>query len=57
MPINVLNEIVSWPATLPSWPSDGLRKLLLQGELSAEHAREILKMLEAAQGYMETIAC
>lgn len=49
--MSVIEQIVEWASTLPSWQADALRRLIAGGGLSAKDDDELLAMLEAAHGF------
>ncbi len=49
----VLDEILKWSSTLPSWQRDALRRLIAQGPLSEDDISELTELCKAAHGLAE----
>lgn len=53
---NVLQEILTWSADRPSWQRDALRRLVVNGELSAEDIDALTAICKGDHGLVEKTA-
>ena len=51
--MNVLEEILSWSVSRPSWQRDALRRLVINGDLDDEDIDELAELLKGAYGLVE----
>ena len=51
--VTVLQEILEWSQGRPAWQCDALRRLVLNGELSADDVRALVKICKATHGLAE----
>ena len=51
--MTVLQEILEWSKDRPAWQRDALRRLVVNGELSVDDARELAEICKAAYGLAE----
>ena len=51
--VTVLQEILEWSQGRPAWQCDALRRLVLNGELSADDVRALVEICKATHGLAE----
>ena len=51
--MTVLREILEWSQDRPAWQRDALRRLILNGDLSADDHRALVEICKAAHGLAE----
>jgi len=51
--MNVLKEIFTWASSRPLWQRDALRRLVLNGDLSAEDINSLTEICKGTQGLVE----
>jgi len=51
--VNVLEELLEWSQGRPAWQRDGLRRLVLNGELSDDDIRALTEICKSAFGLAE----
>jgi len=54
--MSVLEQIVEWAKTIPSWQGEAVRRLLQQPSLTAEDESQFYSMLKAANGLADPAA-
>src|SRR5882724_5879057 len=48
--INVLQEILTWSKDRPNWQRDGLRRLVMNGELTEQYVRDLADICKGDYG-------
>ena len=51
--VTVLQEIIEWSQGRPAWQCDALRRLVLNGELSADDVGALVEICKATHGLAE----
>jgi len=51
--VTVLQEILEWSVDRPAWQRDALRRLVLNGELSDDDIRDLVKICKSVHGLAE----
>ena len=53
--VSVLQEILEWSQGRPAWQRDALRRVVQNGELSADDIRDLVEICKAAHGLAEQL--
>lgn len=50
MPVSVLQDILEWSKARPAWQRDALRRLILNGELTADDIQDLTRICKSGHG-------